>query len=52
VYAAIAREVIYMERLLEPNEGQSGADVLLCKFESTKCRGFFFFISCERKLLS
>jgi hypothetical protein len=24
-----------MERPIEPNEGQSGADVLLCTFEST-----------------
>ncbi len=31
----LTRKVVYMERPIEPNEGQSGADVLLCTVEST-----------------
>jgi hypothetical protein len=37
------REVVYMERPIEPTMRLSLADVLLCTFE--KCR--VFFISCE-----
>ncbi len=43
------REVVYMERLIEPNMGPSLADVLLCAFESTNV-GFSSFP--VRKLLS
>ncbi len=38
----LTREVVYMERPIEPNEEQSGADVLLCTFESTNA-GFNLF---------
>jgi hypothetical protein len=31
----LTREVVYMEMPIEPNEGQSGADVLWCMFENT-----------------
>jgi hypothetical protein len=31
-----------MERPIEPNEGQSGADILLCMFESTNAGGSSF----------
>jgi hypothetical protein len=43
------REVVFMERPLEPNMGPSLADVLLCTFESTNA-GFSSFS--VRKLLS
>ena len=43
------REVVFMERPLEPNMGPSLADVLLCTFESTNA-GFSSFPL--RKLLS
>ncbi len=42
------REVVFMERPLEPNMGPSLADVLLCTFESTNA-GFSSFS--VRKLL-
>ncbi len=32
-----------MERPIEPNEGPSGADVLLCTFVETTNAGFFKF---------
>jgi hypothetical protein len=38
-----AREVVYMERPIEPNMGPSLADVLLCTFESTNA-GFLHFL--------
>jgi hypothetical protein len=38
----LTREVVYMERPIKPNEGQSGADVLLCTLESTNA-GFHLF---------
>jgi hypothetical protein len=35
----------WMERLLEPNDGQCGANVLLCTFESTtNARTSFLYI--------
>ncbi len=43
------REMVFMERPLEPNLGPSLADVLLCTFESTNA-GFSSFS--VRKLLS
>ena len=42
------REVVYLERPIEPNMGPSLADVLLCTFESTNA-GFSSFP--VRKLL-
>ncbi len=45
----VFREVVYMERPIEPNMGPSLADVLLCTFESTNA-GFSSFP--VRKLLS
>ncbi len=48
-WKATTREVVYMERPLEPNMGPSLANVLLCTFESTNA-GFSSFP--VRKLMS
>jgi hypothetical protein len=49
VVVFMTREVVYMERPIEPNMGPSLVDVLLCTFESTNA-GFSSFP--VRKLLS
>jgi hypothetical protein len=46
VYKYGLREVVFMERPLEPNLGPSLADVLLSTFGSTNA-GLVFFIFCE-----
>jgi hypothetical protein len=45
----IEREVVYIERMIEPSNGQFGADILLFIFESYNA-GFSSLP--ERKLLS
>jgi hypothetical protein len=38
----VPERLLYMDRPIEPNKGQSGADVLLCTFKSTNA-GFSSF---------